>query len=232
MPANAVSKKKAKKNKKAVVEKVDTVGVDTFSYALGVENTPGLIQYLVAQKGVDTTYIADFVKGFQSEGLSEADKREKARLAGIEIRQQVEQTIYPNIVKAVNDSLDILKKDFFVQGFVDGITGEHTLQVDSTKKLVKKQMEYYRKVNTERKYGPNRIAGEEFLKNNLKNKAVKQTESGLQYKVIIHGKGEKPQDGAFRIYDGAERRREYSRGGKPSFLFLHRSRRCQGGKWR
>lgn len=192
IPANAVSKKKAKKNNKAVVEKVDTVSVDTFSYALGVENTPGLMQYLVSQKGVDTTYIADFVKGFYSEEFTEADKREKARLAGIEIRQQVERNIYPNIVKAVNDSTDILNKAFFVQGFVAGITGNHTLQVDSTKELVKKQMEYYRKVNTERKYGANRIAGEEFLKKNLKDKAVKQTESGLQYKVIRHGNGEKP----------------------------------------
>lgn len=190
--ANAVTKKKAKSKKKAVVEKVDTVSIDTFSYALGIENTLGLKQYLVNQKGIDTAYIADFAKGFYETEFSEADKREKARLAGIEIRMQVEKNIYPNLVKAINDSIDILKKDLFVQGFIDGITGANTLQVDSTKELVKKQMEYYRKVNAERKYGANRIAGEEFLKKNLKVKGVKQTESGLQYRVIRMGSGAKP----------------------------------------
>lgn len=192
MSVNAVAAKKAKKNKKAVVEKVDTVGVDTFSYALGVENTLGLMQYLTNQKGIDTAYIADFVKGFHVTEYSESDKREKARLAGIEIRKQVEQSIYPNIVKNVNDSTVVLNKPLFIQGFVDGITGERSLQVDSTKELVKKQMEIYRKLNTERKYGANRIAGEEFLAKNQKNKGVKQTESGLQYRIIKFGSGEKP----------------------------------------
>ena len=34
--------------------------------------------------------------------------------------------------------------------------------------------------------------GKEFLKNNLKNKGVKATSSGLQYKVITSGKGRRP----------------------------------------
>ena len=46
---------------------------------------------------------------------------------------------------------------------------------------------------TEKLYGGNRRAGEEFLAANAKKDSVVTTESGLQYKVIAEGKGEKPQ---------------------------------------
>ena len=44
----------------------------------------------------------------------------------------------------------------------------------------------------ERKYGANRQAGEEFLKENGKKKDVVTTKSGLQYKVLVKGEGEIP----------------------------------------
>ena len=78
--------KKTKKKKAAVpVEVVDTVCIDTFSYHFGRANSNGLKNYLAQRMGVDTTYVIDFLKGFEQLELTEADKREKARLAGIEI---------------------------------------------------------------------------------------------------------------------------------------------------
>ena len=140
-----------------------------------------------------TTYVADFLKGFEQMTLTEADKKEKARLAGIEIRQQVEQQVYPGASKQVNDSTDILNKALFLKGFRDGFSGENaTVSMDSTQKLVKKQMEYYHKTAMEKKYGANRIAGEEFLKANAKKDSVKVTPSGLQYKILTQGTGEIP----------------------------------------
>lgn len=44
----------------------------------------------------------------------------------------------------------------------------------------------------EEEYGEIKKAGEEFLKENAKKEGIKVTESGLQYKVIKLGKGEKP----------------------------------------
>ena len=44
----------------------------------------------------------------------------------------------------------------------------------------------------EKKYGANRIAGEEFLKSNAKKDSVKFTPSGLQYKILTAGTGEVP----------------------------------------
>ena len=65
---------------------MDTVSVDTFSYLLGMANSNGLKAYLSQRMGIDTAYVEDVLKGFQQKELTEADKREKARLAGMEIR--------------------------------------------------------------------------------------------------------------------------------------------------
>ena len=190
--------KKTNKKKKAAepVEVVDTVCIDTFSYHFGRANSNGLKNYLAQRMGVDTTYVIDFLKGFEQLELTEADKREKARLAGIEIRQQVENQVYPQASKQVNDSTDILNKVLFVKGFRDGFSGLNaTIPMDSTQTLVKKQMEYYHKTAMEKKYGANRIAGEEFLKANAKKDSVKTTPSGLQYKILTVGTGEVPSKG-------------------------------------
>lgn len=189
----SAAKKNSKKKSKEPVEVVDTVSIDTFSYHFGRANSNGLKNFLAQRMGVDTTYVADFLKGFEQATLTEADKREKARLAGIEIRQQVEEQVYPGASKQVNDSVDILNKKLFVQGFRDGFSGENaTIPMDSTQALVKKQMEYYHKAAMEKKFGANRIAGEEFLKANAKKDSVKVTPSGLQYKVLTMGTGEIP----------------------------------------
>ena len=195
LSANAAGKKISKKKakKEAPVEVVDTVCIDTFSYAFGKANTQGLKQYLVQRMGIDTTYMDDFIKGFQQMELTEADKREKARLSGIEIRSQVESQVYPTASKQVNDSTDILNKALFVKGFSDGICEKNmNVSMDSLHRLVSKQLAYYHKVNMERKYGENRKAGEEFLKLNAKKDSVKTTASGLQYKILTAGTGEVP----------------------------------------
>ena len=191
---SAASKKKTSKKAKAPVEVVDTVSIDTFSYLLGKVNTNGLTSYLSQRMGVDMTYIEDFVKGFQQTEFTEADKKEKARLAGIEIRSQVENQVIAQSNKQINDSVDVLNKALFVQGFLDGITQSNmTISMDSVQTVVKKQMDYYHKVKMEAKYGANRIAGEEFLKKNAKADSIQTTASGLQYKIITKGTGEIPQ---------------------------------------
>ena len=82
--------KKTKKGKKADVVKVDTIDSRTFAYLLGYVNTQGLKPYLVQQKGVDTTYMAQFLDGFAVRELTPEDKSFKARIVGTEIRQDVE----------------------------------------------------------------------------------------------------------------------------------------------
>ena len=193
--AQAAGKKTSKKKGKAVEQvKVDTVSVDTFSYAYGKANTQGLKLYLSQRMGIDTTYMDDFMKGFEQMALTETDKKEKARLAGIEIRAQLENQILPAANRQIDDSVQVLVKQRFVDGFKDGIMQANMyITMDSTQKLVRKQMDYYHNVKMEKKYGANRLAGEEFLKLTAKKDSVQTTPSGLQYKVITMGTGEKPQ---------------------------------------
>lgn len=181
-----------KSNKKATAEKVDTLSIDQFSYAFGKINTEGLKQYLTQRMGVDSAYMDAFLEGFNQPAQNEDDKKMKARLAGIEIRQQVERQILPQAAKAINDSIDVINQDLFIQGFCDGIAEKQNPimpgSIDSIRPLVQKQMEYYEKA----KYSKNIEAGEQFLAKNKKQKGVTTTPSGLQYKVITAGTGEKP----------------------------------------
>ncbi|MGM9621445.1 MAG: FKBP-type peptidyl-prolyl cis-trans isomerase [Bacteroidaceae bacterium] len=223
--ANKKSQRKGKKAAKEQVEKVDTVCIDTFSYLLGMANSNGLKNYLSQRMGVDTAYVTDFLKGFQQKELTEADKREKARLAGVEIREQVETQVWVNANRQVNDSVDLLNREQFFKGFQNGIfTVDTKYSMDSAQAVVQRQMDYYHKVRMEKKYGANRLAGEEFLKLNAKQDSVQTTASGLQYKVITMGTGEKPQptdrvkvDYEGRLIDGTVFDSSYKRGKPATF---------------
>lgn len=225
--ATAATKKqrKGKKAAKEVAERVDTVSVDTFSYLLGMANSNGLKAYLSQRMGIDTAYVEDFLKGFQQKELTEADKREKARLAGMEIREQVETQVWSNANRQIDDSVDVLNHEQFIKGFQNGILPvDTTFSMDSAQSLVQKQMAYYHKVKMEKKYGANRVVGEQFLKLNAKQDSVQTTASGLQYKVITMGTGEKPQktdrvkvDYEGRLIDGTVFDSSYKRGKPATF---------------
>ena len=227
MGATAATKKqrKGKKAAKEVAERVDTVSVDTFSYLLGMANSNGLKAYLSQRMGIETAYVEDFLKGFQQKELTEADKREKARLAGMEIREQVETQVWSNANRQIDDSVDVLNHEQFIKGFQNGIFPvDTTFSMDSAQSLVQKQMAYYHKVKMEKKYGANRVAGEQFLKLNAKQDSVQTTASGLQYKVITMCTGEIPQktdrvkvDYEGRLIDGTVFDSSYKRGKPATF---------------
>ena len=48
--------------------------VDTLSYAIGVVQSQGLMDYLANAKGVDTTYIAEFLQGVNDGAKAGDDK--------------------------------------------------------------------------------------------------------------------------------------------------------------
>ncbi|MCR4920468.1 MAG: FKBP-type peptidyl-prolyl cis-trans isomerase [Bacteroidaceae bacterium] len=190
----AASRKKTKLPVQAAPVAGDVMDINTFSYYLGRANTNGLREYLVQRLGVDTTYLDDFLKGFETAKFSKKDLREKARLAGIEIRKQVEEQVLPSANKQVNDSVDMLDKELFIEGFRKGISREEwPISMDSTQVLVKEQLDHYTRVNNERKFAANKRAGEAFLTANSMKDSVVVTASGLQYKVLRKGTGPVPQ---------------------------------------
>ncbi len=222
------SKKSGKKSKKdsAPVEVVDTVGIDEFSFHFGRANTSGLKNYLVQRMGIDVKYLDDFMKGFEQGALTEEDKRMKARLAGMEIREQVNEQVIPQAAAQIDEEKDLLNHEKFLDGFRAGIleTEVPGISMDSTQAIVRKNMEYYHKALMESKYGANRKAGEEFLAKNAKNDSVKVTASGLQYKVLTKGTGAIPtvSDNVKVHYrgtliDGTEFDSSYKRGEPATF---------------
>ena len=190
---NTSAAKKKSKKVEPVAEKVDTVSMKDFAYAYGIAQTNGLKTFLVQRMGVDTAYIADFLRGFDDSQLSPADKAQKAYLAGKEIREQVNTQLVANANRQINDTTDLLDVPRFIEGFRAALSGDATYTQDSAQAITQKQLAYYHKVNMEAKYGANRKEGEAWLKANAKKDSVKTTPSGLQYKVLTQGTGETPK---------------------------------------
>ena len=171
--------------------------VDTVSYAIGMAQTQGLKEYLVGRLGVDTTYMDEFIKGLNEGANAGDDKKKAAYYAGIQIGQQISN----QMVKGINhelfgeDSTKTISLKNFMAGFISGTTGKGGLMtVDSAQQVAQEMMRAIKAKNMEKEFGPNKKAGEDFLKENAKKKDVKTLESGVQYKVIKEGTGVIPKD--------------------------------------
>ena len=193
---------------------------------MGISNTQGLDQYLTMQMGVDTTYMADFIKGVK-EGIHMSSAKEAAHLAGLQIGRQVGNDIVGRINESLfgNDSTQNLNKDNFVAGFISALEKknglpsmtEATSYVDTHAKSIKDKA-------LEAKYAENKAAGEKFLAENATKEGVQTTPSGLQYKVIKQGKGAVPTNkNTVKVHykgtliDGTEFDSSYSRNEPSSF---------------
>ena len=171
--------------------------VDTVSYAIGMAQTQGLKDYLVGRLGVDTTYMDEFIKGLNEGANAGDDKKKAAYYAGIQIGQQISN----QMVKGINhelfgdDSTKTISLKNFMAGFISGTTGKGGLMtVDSAQQVAQEMMRAIKAKNLEKEFGPNKKAGEDFLKENAKKEDVKTLESGVQYKVIKEGTGVIPKD--------------------------------------
>lgn len=186
-------KKKKKEDPKAVVVKepvVLTTGSDSLSYVAGMTLTEGLIPYLQNQLEVDTAYMADFVKGFNEALSLKSDPRQVARMAGMQIAQQVSGRMIENLKGEFTDTPDSIISSTFFRGFADA------LESDTTVMKKESAMEMFREkqqTNKAAKVEKLTAAGRQFLAENKKQPDVITTPSGLQYKVLVQGDGEVPQ---------------------------------------
>ena len=190
-------KKKDKKKEGAATEILAPVvlanGCDTLSYAAGGALTNGLVPYLL-QQGVDTAYMADFVKGLRQavaeQEIAKNDPHEKARLAGTNIASQLVNNMLPNVRRDFTDTPDTLIDQTFFRGFTDAILGDTTVMTQKKSEAVFKEKQQVNKAARTEKLTK---AGRDFLEENGKKEGVITTASGLQYKVLKEGDGEVPQ---------------------------------------
>lgn len=121
-----------------------------------------------------------------------------------------------------SDGID-LSIDAFTAGMSAGLTdGERLLETDEVQEVMQafqtRQMEKMQK-DMEAKSTTNKTAGDAFLAENAKKEGVVTTDSGLQYKVVTAGDGEKPSlESIVKVHykgtliDGTEFDSSYSRG--------------------
>ena len=201
--------------------------IDTMSYAIGMAQTQGLKEYLVGNLDIDTTYMAEFIKGV-NEGANAGDNKKKAAYyAGIQIGQQISNRMMKGINYQVfgDDSTKTISLKNFMAGFVAATTGKKALMtMDSAQVLAERLMREIKAKEMVKTYGPNKEAGEKFLAENAKKEGVKTLPSGVQYKVIKEGNGAIPTDTSIvkvnyegRLIDGTVFDSSYQRGQPASF---------------
>lgn len=189
---DAAKKKKKNENKEVAVKQpvVLTTSSDSLSYATGFAVTNGLMPYVQQQLGVDTAYMADFIQGFNEAVAGMNDKRQKARMAGIQIAEQVTNRMLANIQRELTDAPDSIVTSLFYRGFTDVLTNDTTIfTMASAEKLQQEKMQ----VNKKAKAKKLRKAGRDFLAENGKKPGIITTPSGLQYEVLKQGDGAVPQ---------------------------------------
>ena len=188
-------KKKAAMKKGAVKEEPVKLsnGSDSLSYAAGMSITNGLIPFLVQQQGVDTTYMADFVKGFQMVANGGSDPKMKAYAAGMDIAKQVKERMMPDLTKDFQDTPDSIVTSLFYKGFSDALLKDSSVFKQEGAEAYFRDKQIANKATKDEKlYGANRDAGRQFLAENAKKEGVVTLPSGLQYKVLVKGDGPIP----------------------------------------
>lgn len=169
--------------------------VDSLSYAIGLTQTQGLKPHLTMRMNVDTTYMNDFIKGFtEGANIDKDNKKKAAYLAGLQIGQQVGTGMMDNVNQQFmnlfnNDSTKQVDKANLLAGFIGGINEKGSkMTIEEAQKYVQTTMENIRNAKAEK----SKIAGTQFLEENKAKEGVVVLPSGLQYKVIVAGKGAIP----------------------------------------
>lgn len=194
-PASA-DKKKEKKKKQAKVTAISkpvklVTSRDSLSYAAGYAAVDGLIPFIQRQYQVDTTYMAQFVEGFKSAISKTNDPEFRAYGTGQIIADLFNSRILPGTASQYADTPDSLNAQLFTQAFIAAIERDTTFfNMASAQELARTRSQEIK----EEKDAAYRISNTQWLVANREQEGVVTLPSGLQYKVITEGKGEKPTD--------------------------------------
>lgn len=171
--------------------------IDTLSYAIGMAQTNGLKDYLVYRLGVDTTYMADFIKGVNDGVNEKVSKKDIAYAAGTQIGQQIANQIIESINYQVfrDDSTQTISVNNFMAGFISGATGKGAFMTPEQAQVVTRtKMQSIQEKRVAAQYGHNKEAGKKFREEYAKKEGVKELANGVLYRVIKEGKGAIPAD--------------------------------------
>ena len=182
-------KKKKVNNTEIVKPLVLTSSADSLSFAAGYTATMGLLGYLQNQLHVDTTFLADFVRGYKEILAKGDDPAYTAYMAGTQIANQVKNQIYPGMNKDLEGTADSLRVAAFHEGFLAGVNEDTTVyRAEDARNLYETKSKEIR----DAKNAAYKAENEDWLKTNATKPGVNVMASGLQYKVLKAGTGAKP----------------------------------------
>ena len=161
---------------------------DSLSYAAGMAATEGLMPYL-NQQGIDSTTMKYFIESFKDALEKVDDPTYKAKMVGQQIAAMIKDRAFTFFSKDLQDTKDSLSLNMFKEGFVGVLNNDTTyFNAEKASKFFKSRKDaivdaknkIYKKEN------------EDWLARNAKKEGMKTTASGLQYKVLVEGKGNVP----------------------------------------
>ncbi len=173
-----VVRAKCPKSAKAIELKNYT---DSLNYAFGMMNGSQVKNYLLAEDstGADAKeFIENVNKGLKA-SVRNPQLVTIAKNIGTAIREQ--EAVGLLGIAGLETNYDMIKA-----GFINGLYN-YTEQFD-----MQTANQYVESVVASLKYGDTKAEGEKFLQENALREEVKVTESGLQYEVLVQGKGPKP----------------------------------------
>ena len=197
--------------------------IDSLSYMIGVNQGNGLSEVATTHMGIDSAYVAEFLKGIEAgaaEGASATNAKALAFVIGKQIGLQASGLMFNQINGNIfgKDSETSLSKDNFLAGLLAVANNKSLVPPTDAQAFINAQLDAIKEKATEKQYADNKAAGEKFLAENATKEGVKTTESGLQYKVIKEGQGEIPTKSSTvkvhykgTLIDGTEFDSSYSR---------------------
>jgi FKBP-type peptidyl-prolyl cis-trans isomerase len=166
--------------------------VDSLSYAIGMDRSQGIKQYL-AQMQVDTAYMDEFVKGLNDGASAGDDKKKAAYNAGLSVGMQL-QMMNKEFSRQIfaGDSTQTLSMKNFLAGFIAGTTGKNgKMSSERARQIEQIIAEKIMKKSTQKQYGGNKAKSEKFIAAMAKQPGVKKIGS-VYYKVVKTGNGAIP----------------------------------------
>lgn len=154
---------------------------DSLNYAFGVLNGAQIKMYLLAGDE-DGTSAEEFIENV-NKGLKMNVRNPQIVSMGKNVGKAIREQEPVGLlgIAGLETNFDLIK-----QGFINGMY-DYTEQMD-----MQTAGQYVETVVARLKYGDAKEAGEKFLAENALRDGVKTTESGLQYEVLVQGKGPKP----------------------------------------
>lgn len=169
--------------------------IDSLSYAIGMTQTQGLKQYLSERMGIDTTCVDEFIKGVIEGANAGDDKKQAAYYQGITIGQQISNQMIKGINAQIfaGDSTQSISMKNFLAGFITAYKGgKGNMTMDKAEEYVQTRFTQIQQEQNAKQYAKNIEAGKKYQAANAKKEGVVTLKSGVQYKVVKEGTGEKP----------------------------------------